>query len=173
MIKKISEKDKQDWENFLENKKKLLDKKVIKNQKKLEISDKDRQDWKKFLENKEKIPNKDFVNRKNIRHEKIKKIDLHGYTIEEANKAVEQFIQRCFNERVTKIIVITGKGLRSKNVENPYLSKDLSILKYSVPEFIKNNKDLTQVIIDTTDAKIEDGGSGAFYVYLKNKDKFK
>ena len=173
MIKKISEKDKQDWENFLENKKKLLDKKVIKNQKKLEISDKDRQDWKKFLENKEKIPNKDFVNRKNIRYEKIKKIDLHGYTIEEANKAVEQFIQRCFNERVTKIIVITGKGLRSKNVENPYLSKDLSILKYSVPEFIKNNKDLTQVIIDTTDAKIEEGGSGAFYVYLKNKDKFK
>ena len=173
MIKKISEKDKQDWENFLENKKKLLDKKVIKNQKKLEISDKDRQDWKKFLENKEKIPNKDFVNRKNIRHEKIKKIDLHGFTIEEANKAVEQFIQRCFSERVTKIIVITGKGLRSKNVENPYLSKDLSILKYSVPEFIENNKDLTQVIIDTTDAKIEDGGSGAFYVYLKNKDKFK
>ena len=173
MIKIISDKDKQDWENFLENKKKLLDKKVIKNQKKLEISDKDNQDWKKFLENKEKIPNKDFVNRKNIRHEKIKKIDLHGYTIEEANKAVEQFIQRCFNERVTKIIVITGKGLRSKNVENPYLSKDLSILKYSVPEFIKNNKDLTQVIIDTTDAKIEEGGSGAFYVYLKNKDKFK
>jgi len=173
LIKKISEKDKQDWENFLENKKKLLDKNVIKNQKKLEISDKDRQDWKKFLENKEKIPNKDFVNRKNIRHEKIKKIDLHGYTIEEANKAVEQFIQRCFSERVTKIIVITGKGLRSKNVENPYLSKDLSILKYSVPEFIENNKDLTQVIIDTTDAKIEDGGSGAFYVYLKNKDKFK
>ena len=173
MIKKISEKDKQDWENFLENKKKLLDKKVIKNQKKLEISDKDNQDWKKFLENKEKIPNKDFVNRKNIRHEKIKKIDLHGFTIEEANKAVEQFIQRCFSERVTKIIVITGKGLRSKNVENPYLSKDLSILKYSVPEFIENNKDLTQVIIDTTDAKIEEGGSGAFYVYLKNKDKFK
>jgi len=173
LIKKISEKDKQDWENFLENKKKLLDKNVIKNQKKLEISDKDRQDWKKFLENKEKIPNKDFVNRKNIRHEKIKKIDLHGFTIEEANKAVEQFIQRCFSERVTKIIVITGKGLRSKNVENPYLSKDLSILKYSVPEFIENNKDLTQVIIDTTDAKIEDGGSGAFYVYLKNKDKFK
>ena len=133
------------------------------------ISDKDKQDWKKFLENKEKIPNKDFVNRKNIRHEKIKKIDLHGYTIEEANKAVEQFIQRCFNERVTKIIVITGKGLRSSNIENPYLSKDLSILKYSVPEFVENNKSLTQLIIETTDAKIGDGGSGAFYIYLKRK----
>ena len=137
------------------------------------ISDKDKQDWENFLENKEKIPNKDLVNKKNIRHEKIKKIDLHGHTIEEANKAVEQFIQRCFNERVTKIIVITGKGLRSKNAENPYISKDLSILKYSVPEFIENNKNLTQVIIETTDAKIEDGGSGAFYVYLKNKDKLK
>ena len=69
--------------------------------------------------------------------------------------------------------MITGKGLRSKNVENPYLSKDLSILKYSVPEFIENNKNLTQFIIETTDAKIEDGGSGAFYIYLKNKNKFK
>ena len=69
--------------------------------------------------------------------------------------------------------MITGKGLRSKNVENPYLSKDLSILKYSVPEYIENNKSLTSVIIETTDAKIEDGGSGAFYIYLKNKDKFK
>ena len=173
MIKKISEKDRQDWENFLENKKKILNKAVIKNEKKIEISSKDMQDWEKFLKNKEKIPNKDFVNRKSIRHEKIKKIDLHGYTIEEANKAVEQFIERCFDESVTKIIVITGKGLRSKNVENPYLSKDLSILKYSVPEFIENNKSLGQVIIETTDAKIEDGGSGAFYVYLKNKDKIK
>ena len=69
--------------------------------------------------------------------------------------------------------MITGKGLRSKNIENPYLSKDLSILKYSVPEFIENNRRLTKLIIETTDAKIEDGGSGAFYIYLKNKNKFK
>ena len=137
------------------------------------ITDKDKQDWEKFLKDKEKIPNKDFTTKKNIRHEKIKKIDLHGHTIEEANKAVEQFIQKCYNENVTKIIVITGKGLRSKNVENPYLSKDLSILKYSVPQFIENNKSLTRVIIETTDAKIEDGGSGAFYIYLKNKNKLK
>ena len=137
------------------------------------VSDKDKQDWENFLKNKEKIPNKDFVDKKKIRHEKIKKIDLHGYTIEEANKAVEKFTQKCFDEDVTKIIVITGKGLRSKNVENPYLSKDLSILKYSVPEFIENNISLTRVIIETTDAKIEDGGSGAFYIYLKNKNKLK
>ena len=137
------------------------------------ISDKDKQDWENFLKKKEKIPNKDFVNKKNIRYEKIKKIDLHGHTIEEANKAVKQFIQKCFDESVTKIIVITGKGLRSKNVENPYLSKDLSILKYSVPEFIENNKSLTKIIIEITDAKIEDGGSGAFYIFLKNKFKIK
>ena len=136
-------------------------------------SNKDREDWENFLSNREKIPNKDLVNKKNIRYEKIKKIDLHGYTIEEANNALEQFIQKSFEENVTKIIVITGKGLRSKNVENPYLSKDLSILKYSVPEYIENNKNLSQFIIETTDAKIEDGGSGAFYIYLKNKNKFK
>jgi DNA-nicking Smr family endonuclease len=136
------------------------------------ISDKDKQDWENFLENKDKIPNKDFALRKKIRQEKIKKIDLHGYTLEEANKAVEQFIKKCLNESVTKIIVITGKGLRSKNVKNPYLSKDLSILKYSVPEFVESNEVLVKMIIKITDAKIEDGGSGAFYIYLKNKFKF-
>ena len=172
MIKKITDKDKEDWENFLNNNKKNLNKNSVK-KKHINNLDKNRQDWEIFLNNNEKIPNKDFVHKKKIRHEEIKKIDLHGYTIEEANEAVEQFIQKCFYEEVTKIIVITGKGLRSKNIENPYISKDLSILKYSVPEFIENNKNLTQVIIETTDAKIEDGGSGAFYVYLKNKDKFK
>ena len=105
--------------------------------------------------------------------EKIKKIDLHGYSLQEANKSVESFIQKCFDNSVTKIIVITGKGLRSKNKENPYLSKDLSILKYSVPEFIENNSLLNKMIIEITDAKIEDGGSGAFYIYLKNKFKSK
>ena len=178
MIKIISDKDKQDWENFLKDKKNTPDINIVKNKnltdrKIIKVSDKDKQDWENFLKNKEKIPNKDFFNKENIRHEKIKKIDLHGYTIEEANKAVEQFIQRCFYESVTKIIVITGKGLRSKNVENPYLSKDLSILKYSVPEFIESNTSLTKMIIDITDAKIEDGGSGAFYIYLKNKFKIK
>jgi DNA-nicking Smr family endonuclease len=172
LIKKITDKDKEDWENFLNNKKKNLNNNSIK-KKNIKNPDKDKHDWENFLNNKEKIPNKDSIHKENIRYEKIKKIDLHGYTIEEANKAIEQFIQKCFEESVTKIIVITGKGLRSKNVENPYLSKDLSILKYSVPEFIENNKSLTRLIIETTDAKIADGGSGAFYIYLKNKNKFK
>jgi DNA-nicking Smr family endonuclease len=172
LIKKITDKDKEDWENFLNNKKKNLNKNSNK-KKDINNPDKDKQDWENFLNNQEKIPNKDFVHKKNIRYEKIKKIDLHGYTIEEANKAIEQFIQNCFDENVTKLIVITGKGLRSKNVEDPYLSKDLSILKYSVPEFIEKNKSLTRLIIEITDAKIEDGGSGAFYIYLKNKNKFK
>jgi|TARA_B110000027_G_scaffold117328_1_gene128593 DNA-nicking Smr family endonuclease len=169
---KISNKDREDWENFLNDKEKALSKNSIKI-KSAKSPDKNTQDWENFLNSKEKIPNKDFHKKRNVRHERIKKIDLHGYTIEEANKAIEQFIRKSFEENATKIIVITGKGLRSKNVENPYLSKDLSILKYSVPEFIENNKSLTQFIIETTDAKIEDGGSGAFYIYLKNKNKFR
>ena len=137
------------------------------------ISDKDKQDWESFILNDEKIPDKDASNKKKIRYEKIKKIDLHGYSIAEANKTVEQFIIRSFNESVTKIIVITGKGLRSKNSANPYLSKDLSIVKYSVPEFIESNHNIMTMIIKITDAKIEDGGSGAFYIYVKNKLKIK
>ena len=137
------------------------------------ISDKDKQDWKNFLLNQEKVPNKDSISLKKIRIEKIKRIDLHGYTLEEANKAIETFIKKCFDNNVTKIIVITGKGLRSKNISNPYLSKDLSILKYSVPEFIETNNFLNKMIIEMADAKIEDGGSGAFYIYLKNKNKIR
>tara|TARA_B110001452_G_scaffold228756_1_gene204354 strand:+ start:179 stop:604 length:426 start_codon:yes stop_codon:yes gene_type:complete len=137
------------------------------------ISNKDKEDWKNFISNDERVHNKDIFLQKKIRHEKIKKIDLHGYTLKEANNTIEQFINRCFDERVTKIIVITGKGLRSKNIENPYLSKDLSILKYSVPEYIETNKNLIKMIIEITDADIEDGGSGAFYIYLKNKYKVK
>ena len=137
------------------------------------ISDKDKKDWENFLKDDERIHNKDLISSNKIRYEKIKKIDLHGYSLQEANKSVESFIQKCFDNNVTKIIVITGKGLRSKNKENPYLSKDLSILKYSVPEFIKNNSYLNKMIIEITDAKIEDGGSGAFYIYLKNKFKSK
>jgi len=137
------------------------------------ISDKDKKDWEDFVSNKEKIPNKDSTTEKKIRQEKIKKIDLHGYTLEEANKSVKFFIKECFDNNVTKIIVITGKGLRSKNKENPYVSKDLSILKYSVPEFIENSNLLKKLIIKITDAKIEDGGGGAFYIYLKNKFKLR
>ena len=137
------------------------------------ISDKDKQDWKDFLLNQEKVPNKDSISLKKIRIEKIKRIDLHGYTLEEANKAIETFIKKCFDNNVTKIIVITGKGLRSKNISNPYLSKDLSILKYSVPEFIETNNFLNKMIIEMADAKIEDGGTGAFYIFLKNKNKIR
>ena len=172
MNNKISDKDKKDWENFLKNKEKTSNQDILE-KKKIEIPNKDKQDWENFLNSKEKIPNKDFDKKRNLRFEKIKKIDLHGYTIEKANKVIEQFILKCFDESVTKIIVITGKGRRSQNIKTPYPSKDLSILKYSVPEYIDNNKNLTRLIIETTDAKIEDGGSGAFYIFLKNKNKFK
>ena len=140
---------------------------------KKKISDKDKKDWENFIFNKEKIHNKDSFSQKNKRQEKIKKIDLHGYTLEQANRTIKDFIYKCFDENVTKIIVITGKGLRSKSISNPYLSKDLSTLKYSVPEFIESNKSLKKIIIEITDAKIEDGGGGAFYVFLKNKNKTK
>ena len=135
------------------------------------ISDKDKKDWENFISNKEKIPNKDLFLKKNRVKKIIKTIDLHGYTLENSNKVIDKFIKKSFELGVTKIIVITGKGLRSNSASNPYVSKDLSILKYSVPEFIESNKNLMKMVIKITDAKVEDGGSGAFYIYLKNKLK--
>jgi len=139
------------------------------------LSDKDKKDWKNFLSSKEKVSDKDLSSKKNVRTNLIKKIDLHGFSLEDANKKIDEFIIKCFQENITKIIVITGKGLRSNNAFNPYVSKDLSILKHSVPEFILSNKSLMKMIYEISDAKIEDGGSGAFYIYLKNnlKNKFR
>jgi len=133
------------------------------------ISDKDKKDWKNFISSKDKIPNKDLkITKDKIKKKIIKKIDLHGFSLENANKIIEEFIAQSFEVGVNKIIVITGKGLRSKNDENPYISKNLSILKYSVPEFIKSNINLMKIIKNINEADIEDGGKGAFYIYLKN-----
>ena len=131
-----------------------------------DISDKDKKDWDNFINNREKLPNKDFKHQEKIFF-KIRSIDLHGYTLDEANKTIEQFITKAYSDKVNKLIVVTGKGLHSQNEKDPYVSKKLSILKYSVPEFISNNKSLMDKINEITDAKIEDGGSGAFYIYLK------
>jgi len=130
------------------------------------ISEKDKKDWENFLSKKEKLPNKDFkINKKTIF--KTRSIDLHGYSLEEANKYIEKFIIKSNQENINKLIVVTGKGIHSQNENDPYVSRDLSILKYSVPEFISNNKNLMKIIYEIKDAKIEDGGSGAFYIYLK------
>jgi|TARA_B100001142_G_C13880211_1_gene479674 DNA-nicking Smr family endonuclease len=130
------------------------------------ISDKDKKDWEKFISSKEKIKNKDSIlNLKTL--QKSKYIDLHGYTLEEANIKIEKLIIDSHLEKIKKIIVVTGKGLHSQNEKNPYVSKDLSILKYSIPEFIKSNPSLMKLINKIEEASIEDGGSGAFYIYLK------
>ena len=135
------------------------------------ISDKDKKDWNKFINSTEKLPNKDFIHQKN-KNLKERSIDLHGYSLDEANKTIEDFINKAFSENVNKLVVVTGKGLHSENEKDPYVSKDLSILKYSVPEFIKNNSNLMSMIIEVKEAKVEDGGSGAFYIFLKkNKTK--
>jgi len=136
---------------------------------KRKISDKDKKDWKNFISNKEKLSNKDlYLSNNKIEKEIIKTIDLHGFSLENANNVIEEFIIQCFKKNVNKIIVITGKGLRSKSIRNPYASKDLSILKYSVPDFIKLKPNLMKIIKKIEEAKIEDGGGGAFYIYLKN-----
>ena len=133
------------------------------------LTDKDKKDWRKFISSRDKVPNKDFkLNKKNIEENTKRIIDLHGFSLENANKIVEEFINNSYQEGIKKIIVVTGKGTRSKTANNPYLSRDLSILKHSVPEFIKSNSSLMNKIKQISEANIEDGGSGAFYIYFKN-----
>ena len=130
------------------------------------ISDKDKNDWEEFLSKDEKLPNKDnFEKKKKI--DKIKSLDLHGYTLNEANQIIENFINKSYEDNISKLVIVTGKGIHSDNDKDPYVSKDLSILKYSIPEFIRNNSELMRKINEIKEANIEDGGSGAFYIFLK------
>jgi DNA-nicking Smr family endonuclease len=130
------------------------------------ISEKNKKDWINFINSKEKIHNKDekFYKKPNT---KTKILDLHGYTLDDANKTIENFINKAFSENINKLVIITGKGLHSNNEKDPYVSKNLGILKYSVPEYISKNESLMSMINEIVDANIEDGGSGAFYIYLK------
>ena len=132
------------------------------------ISDKDKKDWENFLSKQESLPNKDL---KISRNKKIssKLCDLHGYSLEEANNKINDLIRNSYEAGINKLIIVTGKGIHSENEKNPYISKDLGILKYSVPEYIENNQELMSLINDIKEASIEDGGSGAFYIYLKKK----
>ena len=131
-----------------------------------DLPDKDKKDWENFITSGEKLVDKD---QKQIQKKffKTKSIDLHGFTLEDANKAIKKFIEDSYSENVNKIVVVTGKGLHSQNESDPYVSKDLGILKHSIPDFIKKNNNLMDKIIDLKEADIKDGGSGAFYIYLK------
>ena len=136
---------------------------------KKKISDQDKKDWKKFIDSDDKLINKDLNNQNFKKNLKNGSIDLHGYTLENANKTIRDFINKCFLEEVESIKVITGKGSRSKNKEDPYLSTDLSILKYSVPNYIKNNYELMKRIKKLDLDSVNDTSKGSFDILLNKK----
>ena len=109
----------------------------------------------------------------NLKISKVPKLDLHGFSLSEANKEVKKFIIESFQDGCKKLLIITGKGLKSKSHNNPYLSEKLNVLKYSVPEYITNNENLINKISKISKASLKDGGEGAIYIFLKNNKKFK
>ncbi len=130
------------------------------------LSDKDKKDWLEFLNSSEKLQAKD-IDKLNNQITSEKSIDLHGYTLEKANEEISKFIENCYSNRVKKINIITGKGMRSKNLDDPYQSADLSILKYSVPEYIKNNSELMKKIIKIDFESVNSPSKGNFDIFLK------
>ena len=136
---------------------------------KKKLSQKDKKDWENFITNNKKLENKDKIDFNLTPSYIVKSIDLHGYTLEEANHKVSDFINNCFFQGVSKINIITGKGIRSKNLDNPYQSKKLSILKYSIPEFIKNNPDLMKKILKIDFESANSTSKGSFDIILKKK----
>ena len=135
------------------------------------LSDKDKKDWENFVKGNEKVGNKDIEDIEKEKKFFEKTIDLHGYTLEEANKKISEYIESCYLNNVNKINIITGKGLRSKNIDDPYQSNDLSILKYSVPNFIKNNTELMDKIFKIDFDSVNSPLKGNFDIILKSKKK--
>ena len=133
------------------------------------ISDKDKKDWENFLSDKESLPNKDSALKKSS-NKSTDTFDLHGYTLDDANKKIKELIKHSYDTGIKKLIIVTGKGLHSNNENDPYVSKDLGILKYSVPQFIYSDSELMGKINNIEEANIEDGGSGAFYIFLKKRN---
>ena len=133
------------------------------------ISDKDKQDWQDFLNSTDKLENKDQKTSLRPRGYIERSIDLHGYTLEEANQKMTSYIEECFVNGVNKINVITGKGLRSKNLNDPYQSNNLSILKHSVPHFIKSNDQLMKKIVSIDFEAVENPSVGNFDIFLRKK----
>ena len=131
------------------------------------LSDKDKKDWEKFIKGNEKIENKDKEYSNNDKEFQEKTIDLHGYTLESANKIIFEYIKSCYSNNIDKINIITGKGLRSKNIHDPYQSNDLSILKYSVPNYIKNNSELMDKILKIDFESVNSPSKGNFDIFLK------
>ena len=141
--------------------------------KKYFASSKDKKDWADFTKQMSNISVKesDFLE-ENQQKIKVRKLDLHGYSLDDANKVIKKFIIESFNKRYNKLLIVTGKGLRSKSYDNPYISKNLSVLKNSVPEYIKNDENLNSIINKITQADQKDGGEGAINIFLKNNKKF-
>ena len=136
--------------------------------KKYPATSKDKKDWFSFTKSLRKIYDKDaYYIKQNTKTNKIQRLDLHGFSLNQANKVVKEFIIKSFENGHKKILIITGKGLRSKVHNNPYLSKQMNVLKYSVPEFIRNEKDLLDKISRISKADLKDGGEGAFYIFFK------
>ena len=133
------------------------------------LSKKDLKVWKDFIEGKEKLYNKDNFNKEPKYKKKESTIDLHGFSLNKANSKIEEFIKTCFEKKIEKLKIITGKGLRSRVEQNPYQSKDLGILKYSVPEFIKSNSELMK-IIKKIENNADNKNSGLLTLFLKIKE---
>ena len=141
--------------------------------KKYSASSKDKKDWADFTKQVGNISvaEDDFLE-ENQQINKVRKLDLHGYSLDNANKVVKKFIIESFDKGYNKLLVVTGKGLRSTSYDNPYISENLSVLKNSVPEYIKNNENLNSIISKIARADQQDGGEGAINIFLKNNKKF-
>ena len=135
--------------------------------KKKDLSQEDKQTWENYIKDPLDIYDKDNNNQKRIRNERFK-FDLHGFTLDKANKKVKEILFFCVKNKYKELLLITGKGLHSTSGKDTYISKDFGKLKFSVPEFISSDLEMNKLIVSINEAEVKDGGEGAILIKLKN-----
>ena len=135
--------------------------------KKKDLSQEDKKTWEDYIKDPSDIYDKEKNNQKTIRKKRFK-FDLHGFTLDDANKKVKEILFFCIKSRYKELLLITGKGLHSTNDKETYISKDFGKLKYSVPEFIKSDPEINKLIVSINEAEVKDGGEGAILIKLRN-----
>ena len=136
--------------------------------KKKDLTQEDKKAWESYIEDPSDVYDKDQDLSSYIKRKKRFKFDLHGFSLEDANKKVEEVLLYCIKNKYKELLLITGKGIHSTNGQDVFISEDYGKLKYSVPNFVKSNGDLNKLVISIEDAQKDDGGEGALLFKLRS-----
>lgn len=97
------------------------------------------------------------------------RLDLHGHSRAQARDELMQFLQISFSQGKRCVIVITGKGRKTRAEDGGFLNPSGDgILRRSLPDWL-NEPQCRNMVLTWHKALPKHGGDGAFYVLLRRR----